>query len=85
MNYRDNATVLFGATLGLVTLLLAGMSVAQVGGVAYGLGYIDASTAAALGLTTGGGATILTGLSTAGTITASTAGAGLVVLGGATL
>lgn len=85
MYARHESDVLFGATLALVALLVAGIGIAQIGGAAYGLGYIDGSTAAALGMMTGGTGSMLTGLSAVGTISASTMGTGLVVLGGATL
>lgn len=85
MYARKESKALFGATLAIVAVLIAGFGVAHVGGAAYGLGYIDGSTAAAIGMMTGGSGSIVTGLSAAGVITSSTMGAGLVVLGGATL
>ena len=85
MYARQESKALFGATLALVAVLVVGMGIAQIGGAAWGLGYIDGSTAGAIGMMTGGGGSVVTGLSAAGVISSSTMGAGLVVLGGATL
>lgn len=73
------------AALALVALAFVGFGVANLGGIAYGVGLIDGGTAGALGLGTAGGASIVTGLEMAGVIAASTAGWGLVAIGGVAL
>ena len=85
MYARQESKALFGATLAIVAVLIAGIGVAQVGGAAWGLGYIDGPTAGAVGMVAGGAGSVISGLTSVGAISASTAGAGAIVIGGVML
>lgn len=73
------------AALALVVLAVVGFGVANIGGIAWGAGLIDGSTAGAIGMGTAGAGSIVTGLEMASVITASTAGWGLVAIGAVAL
>lgn len=77
----EHADVLLPALAALAVLAALSAHIGHIGGIAYGAGIIDSRTVTAIGMTGGGAGSIVTGLEMAGAITASTAGAGIVVLG----